>query len=617
MSLLLAIWRLAARDIRHRPTQAMLLLLAIAAGAATLSLGLSLQGTTNNPYARTRAATNGPDAVAGAFGGGSSQGSAVSGPAAVSGGAADSGQPSAASLIPLEHAPGVVAYSGPFPITWVTLQAGQTAGSAEVEGRSSTLTSPVDQPKLLQGTWARPGGVVVEAGYASALNLRVGGQVDLGGTTFRIVGTAVTAAVPNYPDICSKGAGCLLANAVALHNPGLVWATEADTQKIVSVTDGALSYYMNLKLTDPAAAPAFVSRYNANTSPTAPYLVSWQDLRVGDAEVTSKVQLILFTGSWLLALLAIASVAVLVGGRMVEQTRRVGLLKAVGGTPRFVAVVLLFEHALIGLCAAGVGLLVGWLAAPLIDSPGAGLLSAPAVPSITGATVGLVVALALGVAVVATFVPAIRGAGQSTVAALEDSARPPRRVGAIIGLSTSLPPALLLGVRLAGRRPRRLVLSVFSVAVAASGLVAVLILHATLAGRPLGPQLGPQVTQATTLISLMMVILAAVNAFFIAWTTALETRHAAALTRALGATPRQVTTGLTVAYLAPALAGALLGIPGGLAIYDGAKHGGGPTTLPSAVWLLALVVLTVAVIGVLTAIPTRINARQPVADVLR
>src|ERR1700720_1721126 len=112
MGRLLLVGRLAVKDLRHRPAQTMLLLLAIAAGAATLTLGLSLQGTTNNPYARTRAATNGPDAVAGAFGGGSSQGSAVStGPAAVSGGAADSGQPSAASLIPLEHAPGVVAYS--------------------------------------------------------------------------------------------------------------------------------------------------------------------------------------------------------------------------------------------------------------------------------------------------------------------------------------------------------------------------------------------------------------------------------------------------------------------------------------------------------------------------
>jgi putative ABC transport system permease protein len=64
MGLLLLVWRLAVKDLRHRPAQALLLLLAIAAGAATLTLGLSLQGATNNPYARTRAATKGPDVVA-------------------------------------------------------------------------------------------------------------------------------------------------------------------------------------------------------------------------------------------------------------------------------------------------------------------------------------------------------------------------------------------------------------------------------------------------------------------------------------------------------------------------------------------------------------------------
>jgi putative ABC transport system permease protein len=44
--------------------------------------------------------------------------------------------------------------------------------------------------------------------------------------------------------------------------------------------------------------------------------------------------------------------------------------------------------------------------------------------------------------------------------------------------------------------------------------------------------LGPRVTQAV-----MLVVLAAVNAVFIAWTTVLEARHPAALARALGATP--------------------------------------------------------------------------------
>ena len=64
MGRLLLVWRLAVKDIRHRPVLAILLVLVIAAGAATLTLGLALRGTTDNPYTRTRAASNGPDVVA-------------------------------------------------------------------------------------------------------------------------------------------------------------------------------------------------------------------------------------------------------------------------------------------------------------------------------------------------------------------------------------------------------------------------------------------------------------------------------------------------------------------------------------------------------------------------
>ena len=244
--------------------------------------------------------------------------------------------------------------------------------------------------------------------------------------------------------------------------------------------------------------------------------------------------------------------------------------------------------------------------------PGAGLLSSSAAPSLSVAGVALVVALALGVAIVATFVPAIRAASQSTVTALDDSPRAPRRSDAIIGFSARLPPALLLGIRLSARRPRKLALSAVSVAIVTSGLVTMLILYATAARW----SLGPRATQATTIISVMLVALATVNAFFIAWTTALETRYPAALARALGATPGQVTTGLTAAFLVPALAGAMLGIPCGMVIIDLAKHGG-TAALPAAASLAVMVIVTLAVVGVLTAIPTRIGARQPVADVLR
>jgi hypothetical protein len=284
-------------------------------------------------------------------------------------------------------------------------------------------------------------------------------------------------------------------------------------------------YFLNLKLKDPATALAFADRYNTNTSPTAPYLLTWQQIRAGDAQTLAKVRVILTTGSWLVALLAVASVAILVGGRMVEQQRRIGLLKAVGATPWLVAVVLLLEHALVGLGAAGVGLLIGWLTAPLIDSPGGGLLGAPSGPSLDVVTVVLAMALALGVATVATLLPAIRASHQSTIAALNDSARGPRRRDAAIRFARHLPASLLFGALLAARRPRRLLLSVFSIAVTVSGLVTVMIVHATSARFALGPG----VAQATTVISVMLVVLAAVNAAFIAWTTLLDARHSAAL----------------------------------------------------------------------------------------
>ena len=614
MGRLLLVYRLAVKDLRYRPAQAVLLLLAIAAGAATLTLGLSLRGTTDNPYARTRAVTNGPDVVASVFPGNSN----ASGPTASvkPGGSntprAGAGEAAATPLLPLEHASGVVAHSGPYPVTWTLLQIGHTTGSAEVEGRNSR-SSPVDHPRLMQGTWVRPGGVVVEAAFASAFGIHVGDSLRLGGTAFRVVGTAVTAAIPAYPGTCGRPIGCFLVGNIGSYNPGLVWATEADAERAncgklrtrgLSLEPETQRPSRGTHVRQPLRRQRLIERSDTVLLARHP--------RRG-RQVIAKVQKVLFTGSWLHALLAVTSVAVLVGGRMAEQTRRVGLLKAVGGTPRFVAVVLLFEHVLVGLCAAGVGLLVGWLVAPLIDGPGAGLLGAASAPSLTGATVALVVAVAFAVAIVATFVPAIRAARQSTVAALEDSARPPRRSAAVISLSAHLPATLLLGARLVVRRPRRLLLSVFSVAVTTSGLVAVLIIHA----RSATWSLGPQVIQATTIISVMLIVLAAVNAVFIAWTTALEARHPAALARALGATPEQTTTGLSVAFLPPALLGALLGIPGGISIYDGARSGGGTTTLPSALWLVAMVVMTLLVIGVLTAIPTRIGARRPVAEVLQ
>ena len=50
MAKLLFIIRLTARDLRHRPAEAVLLLVAIVAATSTLTLGLVLHGVTGSPY---------------------------------------------------------------------------------------------------------------------------------------------------------------------------------------------------------------------------------------------------------------------------------------------------------------------------------------------------------------------------------------------------------------------------------------------------------------------------------------------------------------------------------------------------------------------------------------
>ena len=75
-------------------------------------------------------------------------------------------------------------------------------------------------------------------------------------------------------------------------------------------------------------------------------------------------------------------------------------------------------------------------------------------------------------------------------------------------------------------------------------IMAVMVGHATnAANNPLTPNdpLNLPLDQVKTVLSVMLIILAAVNAIFIAWATTLDTRHSSALARALGATPAQIT----------------------------------------------------------------------------
>jgi hypothetical protein len=171
----LLVGRLAARNLRRRPAEAALLLLAMMAATTVLTLGLVLRGVTNDPYQRTREATAGPDVVA----------SFAPDPTI--------GQPvDRAGMEALTGAPGVIDHSGPYPVIAAELGADGLSGSRRTPGGDvvggaagvwavgrDPAAASVDQPELTEGSWVRDGGVVVEAGFADALDVGEGDQITL------------------------------------------------------------------------------------------------------------------------------------------------------------------------------------------------------------------------------------------------------------------------------------------------------------------------------------------------------------------------------------------------------------------------------------------------------
>jgi putative ABC transport system permease protein len=567
-------YRLAARDIRNHAGQAVLFVVAIAAAAATLTMALAMNGVTSHPYAATRAATKGPDVVAYL--------SSVS---------------QAKTLV---HASGVTSSSGPYPVAYGSIAFDGRTAAVFAEGRGQA-TAAVDQPDVTAGSWVRPGGVVLERTFAEALGAGVGDVVTLDGRRFIVAGIAVTAAQPAYPDLCSgptvPGPGYSASSCppwfnihsanVVTDDSGQIWMTEADALGLASKANPLTTWVLNLKLSNPADAQSFLDQnYNppldnlaAMSHFSGPTFSTWEGIASEDAQLLKDAQGTLEPGVLLLALLAIASVTVLVGRRLSEYARRVGLLKAVGSTPRLVAAMFLTENLVLALFAAAAGLLAGWLAAPLLTNPGAALIGA---------------------------------------------ASAPRRQAAIIRISSRLPLPALFGLRLAARRPRRALLSAANVAVTVMGVVALLCFHAdvdsklsaasSLTAGGLSDPVVARDEQMLAVTTIMLVVLAALNAIFTTWATVTDARRASALMRALGTRTRQVSTGLVITQVTSALPGAIVGIPLGLLVFHAAVHGG---IQAPVLWLAGAALGALLVMAGLTLVPARIGARQPIAEVLQ
>ncbi|MFB9451993.1 FtsX-like permease family protein [Dactylosporangium vinaceum] len=604
MGRLLLVARLAARDVKRHPSQALLVLIVIVVATGSLGVGLTLGNITDRPYEQTRAATAGPDVLA----------EIVTPPAA-------RGRP--ANLGPLNAlstAPGVVGHGGPYRVIQAPVQAGGRQATALTQGRG-TAPAAIDQPYVTDGAWVTGGGVVVERAFATALGVRVGDAITIGGRPLRVAGIAVSASIPPYPSTYDVGWSAESATPGAV-TPGFVWVSDADLDGLISPERG-VAYFLDLRLADPAQADAFAAAHSPGPGlidAATPRLSSWQQIRDWDNLTIENVQQASGIGGTLLGLLAITSIVVLVGGRMAEQRRRVGLLKAVGATPLLIAAVLLAEQLVIAVVAAALGLFAARLVAPLLTSAGDGLLGTAGSPEITARMVVIVAAAALGIAAAATLVPALGAARSSTVAALNNAPRAPRRSTRVVNASAGLPVALLFGLRLATRRPRRSILNAVGFLITIAGIVIMLCVSTfytrvfTSASTLDNPRVD-RIHQLIVALAVMVAILAVVNTVFIAWTAVLDSRHSSALIRALGATSGQAALGLCVAQLVPAMIGTVVGIPAGIFAHQALRHG--DLVVPFWWMLVAVVLGALVVVNVLAGLSAQASRRVSIVQNLQ
>ena len=584
MGRVLLVVRLVLADVRRHKAHAAMLVLAVTAAVATLALGLSLNGACQALYRQTRAATGGPDVVALA---------------------PDSGPDATRELESLATHPEVVGHNGPYAVVYSDLAVHGRSSGVVVHGASLT-PGPINRPLVTSGEWIRPGGAVVERGLATALGVKVSDRVTVSDRRYPVVGIAVTAATSIYP--WAAGIGPLGGPS---DPSGLVWMTAKDASALAG-RDLTVTTAMDLKLRDPSATNAFRSSLRSPT--TRLTLHSWQFIARQDTVILSGTEPILVVGGWLLGFLAITGVAALAAGRIVEQTRRAGLLKAIGATPGLIAAVLLTEFLALAVLAQVLGLAAARLVEPTIANPTASLIGRIVGPD--GTTLVATTLLVLAVALLTMLPPTVRALRTATVSALTSPAQYPRHRPLLTTLSAVLPTSLLVGLRLTARRPGRAVLHAFSTAATVTGITGLLIGIA----QPVRPYAAlpnirdEQNYRLLLAVTVMLVALAIVNTIAITWMTAMESRVSMAVTRALGATPGQVSAGLSFAQLLPAVPGAVAGVYLGIFLFG--IFSVGQIAMPPASWLLAAVLATLFATAALTALPARFAARHPVARTL-
>jgi putative ABC transport system permease protein len=579
--------KLAFAGIRSRLLASALTILLAGAAAATIVLALEVGATARDPWQRTFEAANGAHVIASA--------------------------PAEADARAIGALPGVAerAPAVPSAITTVTTSAGDTEPLDLAGLRPRTR---VDVPVRTEGSELREGGIVLERSFADALGLNVGTKLRFGGpgdaVELPVIGTAISPGQPRYPR----------------HNPGVGWVTRAEFERIAPDRSRRV-WTQAVRLTDPQAAPVFAQRAAASLAslpPGAALVRTWQQQREEALRDAQPIGIILTTYTIVLLIVVFAVVAILVGARASEQHREIGLLKAVGLTPRQVTGVFALESAALGLIAVVIGFAVGAVLAPQLSPSAATMLGSPTTAASPWHL--LVAACPVLLVLVGSARSSTRRSTRfSVLHAIQAGVATPAPRSWLAGAiaRASLPMPLTLGLKdlLAGRR--RTVRLAGAIAVTGAAIVFALSMEASLDAQSSGEvsDVPDELPVLVYTLDAVLLLITATTLVAVALLAVRERVRDYGVLKTVGLTPRQIASSLVSAHAALGLIAALISVPMGIALYVAvynAAGGSGEDLVLAPWWWLALVpVGTVLVVVAATSLPARLATRMPIADALR
>ncbi|MEU1290427.1 FtsX-like permease family protein [Kitasatospora sp. NPDC005856] len=420
-----AVWRASRAAVKRRRVQTVVIGLVVFCSTTTVLLALAVISAARAPFDEAFSRQRGAHVVA----------------------TFDPAGASAEQLAATAHRPGVEAAAGPFdqavveiPTDWV----GSPPGALTLVGRSDPA-GPVDRVELLGGRWAtKPGEVVVNEPFGGFPSEYLDYPLPIsGGPTLTVVG---------YATSMSKSAGGWVTpeQAAALHPTARQmlyrFSDASDEQRLTSAMATATEGLPKDALTNVQSYLVLKDAFSAGADAYLPLMTVFGVLGL------------------VVAALIVGNV---VSGAVVSGYRHIGVLKAIGFTPRQVVTVYLTMVSVPAVAGTVLGTAAGWLAAhPILQSAFSGITTGTAViepvgwlPAATLVSVPLLVLLA-------ALLPASRAHRLSAAQAISAGSAPRTGRGLKVQRWLSgirLPRAVSLGLGQPFARPGRTALTMSAI----------------------------------------------------------------------------------------------------------------------------------------------------------